>query len=85
VLAVAGDLLTCSDIVMPTAADQMRRQVLQRAVYARFKTKLSGPLGSVMADHAWMLAKHAVDAVMEVQANTAVAVQPATAGGEPPK
>jgi hypothetical protein len=69
---------------MPTAAEVMRRQVLQRAVYARFKTKLSGGLSSVMTEHAWLLAKHAVDAVMEVQAITAGAVPLATPGGEPP-
>jgi hypothetical protein len=71
-------------MTMPTAAELMRRQVLQRAVYARFKTKLSDHLASVMAEHAWLLAKHAVDAVMEVQAITTGAAPLATAGSEPP-
>jgi hypothetical protein len=58
---------------MATAAEILRRQTMQRAVYARFTSPADARLKGVLGEHAWLLAKHAVDAILDAEASLAVA------------
>lgn len=83
VVTVAFNLSTCSGADMATAAEFLRRQVLQRAVYARFKSALGDRSAAVLQDNAWLLATHAVDAIMEAQATAAAGGRTPAPNSEP--
>ena len=67
----------CSGLVMATAAEIMRRDRLQLAVYARFSRNPDARVAAVVQDNAWLLAKHAVDAVLEAEGALRIAAAPA--------
>jgi hypothetical protein len=52
---------------MPTALEMMRREALQRAVYARFTKSGDERVRCIVTDKAWLLARHAVDAVLDAE------------------
>jgi hypothetical protein len=58
---------------MATAVEILRRQTMQRAVYARFNSPSDPRLKGVLGEHAWLLAKHAVDAILDAEAALTVA------------
>jgi hypothetical protein len=58
---------------MATAVEILRRQTMQRAVYARFTSPSDPRLKGVLGEHAWLLAKHAVDAILDAEASLAAA------------
>jgi hypothetical protein len=71
---------------MATAVEILRQQNRERAVYARFTSGVDQRLKAVLQQNAWLLAKHAVLAVMDAEASlaAAVAVTPSAGpAGEP--
>jgi hypothetical protein len=66
---------------MATAAEIMRRERLQLAVYARFTRNPDARVAAVVQDNAWLLASHAVDAVPEAEGALPVAAAPAAGSG----
>jgi hypothetical protein len=83
------DLFTCSgSAIMATAIEILRQQNRERAVYARFTSAVDPRLKAVLRENAWLLAKHAVLAVMDAEASLAAAgavARPGGSTGEPGK
>jgi hypothetical protein len=76
-----ADLNTWSGVAMPElTARALRREAFQRAIYSRFNShpETQGKI-SIYSD-AWLLAGHAVDAILDVEemiGSTAPPVSPA--------
>jgi hypothetical protein len=65
---------------MATAVEMMRREKLQRTVYARFTRNPDPRVAAIAGDHAWLLACHAVDAVLAAECTLPEAKRPADGG-----
>ena len=61
------DLNTWSGASMPTFTErELRRETLQRAIYSRFNGHPE-VAGKFLYSDAWLIARHAVEAVLEVE------------------